>query len=87
MKCELCGRDNILTFHHLIPTCLHNNKWFRKNYTDSELSNGIYICEYDCHKEIHKFIEEKDMGKYYNTVEKLMEHPKVRKYINWVKNR
>lgn len=87
MKCQLCGRDNVLTFHHLIPTCLHTNKWFAKNYSSSELSKGIYICQYQCHSEIHKLIPEKELGKYYNTVDKLMEHEQVRKYINWVKKR
>lgn len=56
MKCEFCGRENTLTFHHLIPTCLHTNKWFAKNYTDAELSKGIYICQMGCHKGIHKLI-------------------------------
>jgi len=87
MKCQLCGRENVLTFHHLIPTCVHSNKWFSKNYSDAELSKGIYICQHDCHKEIHKLIPEKDLGKYYNTIDKLMKHEQVRKYINWVKKR
>lgn len=87
MKCQLCGRDNVLTFHHLIPTCLHSNKWFAKNYSSDELSKGIYICQHQCHSEIHKLIPEKELGKYYNTVDKLMEHEQVRKYINWVKKR
>ena len=45
MKCELCGRENELNFHHLIPTSQHTNKWFRKNYTYEQLQEGIYICE------------------------------------------
>jgi len=45
------------------------------------------ICQYDCHREIHKYITEKEMGKYYNTVDTLLNHPKVKKYINWIKKR
>lgn len=86
-KCELCGRKNELTFHHLIPRCLHKNKWFKKNFTREEMNKGIYICKSDCHKEIHKFIPEKEMGKDYNTVSKLLEHPKVSKYIEWIKDK
>lgn len=33
MTCDLCQREQPLTFHHLIPVCLHKNKWFKKNYT------------------------------------------------------
>ena len=88
MKCKLCGReDQELTFHHLIPVTLHTNKWFKKNYTRKQMNQGIMICQYDCHREIHKYITEKEMGKYYNTVDTLLNHPKVKKYINWIKKR
>jgi len=40
-KCELCGRENVLTFHHLIPVTLHKNKWFKKNYTREEMNTGV----------------------------------------------
>jgi hypothetical protein len=84
MKCELCGRENILTFHHLIPKCLHSNKWFKKNFTRNEMNQGINICKHDCHKEIHLLISEKEMGKYYNTLEKLLNHEKIKKYLKWI---
>jgi len=87
MKCELCERENILTFHHLIPRCLHKNKWFKKNFTSDELKKGIYICKYECHREIHNLIPEKEMGKDYNTLNKLLSHPKVKKYIKWLKQK
>ena len=87
MKCELCNRENELTFHHLIPICLHTNKWFKKNYTSDEMNKGIYICKYQCHKEIHTLILEKEIGKNYNTKELLLSHPKVSKYIKWIKKK
>jgi hypothetical protein len=88
MKCELCNRINtILTFHHLIPVCLHTNKWFKKNFTREEMRLGIYICQADCHKQIHLLITEKEMGKRYNTKEKLLSHPEVKKYIKWIKKK
>ena len=84
-KCELCGRDSqVLTFHHLIPRCLHSNKWFKKRYTREQLSQGIMICKDDCHKMIHKFISEKELGRSFNTLEKLKRHQKVKKYIRWI---
>jgi len=83
MKCELCGRENVCTFHHLIPKCLHTNKWFKKNFTKEEISAGIYICKYECHREIHTLIPEKELGKNYNTLEKLLAHENIAKYIKF----
>jgi len=84
MKCELCGRDEILNFHHLIPVSQHTNKWFKRKFTRKELARGINVCKNDCHMEIHKLIPEKNMGKFYNTRKLLLTHPKVKKYIKWV---
>lgn len=83
-RCELCGSsDDYLNFHHLIPRTLHSNKWFKKNFTKEQMNSGIWICKKFCHPEIHKYIDEKEMGTTYNTLEKLLEHPSVQKYINW----
>jgi len=87
MKCALCNRENELTFHHLIPVCLHTNKWFKKNFTKEEMDKGIMICKYECHREIHNLIPEKEMGKYHNTISTLLEQQKVKKNINWIKKR
>jgi hypothetical protein len=37
--------------------------------------------------EIHKLVDEKDLGKAYYTKELLMEHPLVKSYIQWRKSR
>lgn len=46
-------------------------------------THGIWICKMDCHRQIHRFITEKDMGMYYNTLESLLTHPEVKKYVEW----
>ncbi len=86
-KCELCGSENdVLNFHHLIPRTLHSNKYFKKNFDhDYLVSHGVLICRHFCHSQIHKFISEKDMGKEYNTLELLLNHPDVKKYVEWRK--
>ena len=85
MKCELCGRENICTFHHLIPKFNHKKKWFKKNFTKEQMNEGIYVCKYECHKEIHNLISEKELGKIYNTLEKLLAHENIAKYIKFIK--
>lgn len=88
-KCEMCGsQDDYLNFHHLIPRTLHSNKFFEKKYEKSYMrSHGIWICKAQCHREIHQFITEKEMGLNYNTLEKLLIHPQVKTYIEWRKKR
>lgn len=82
--CNLCSREEIsLTFHHLIPRTLHSKKWYKKTYSSDNLSSGIDLCA-DCHEAIHDFITEKDLGKSFNTLELLNEHPKVMKFVGWV---
>jgi len=85
-KCELCGRENELTFHHLIPKSQHKNKWFKKMFTREEMNQGVNLCKEDCHKEVHRLIGEKEMGRSFNTLQKLLRHPKIMKYIKYIKN-
>jgi len=83
--CKLCSREDILlTFHHLIPRTLHKKKWYQKHHTVEELNQGEELCA-DCHEAIHDFITEKDLGKSYNTLGLLIEHPKVVKFVGWVR--
>ena len=85
--CELCGRDERLTFHHLVPRTVHSNKWFRKNFTRAEMAAGIDLCR-DCHAAVHKFIpDQKELGRYYNSRAKLLEHPQVARFVGWIAKR
>lgn len=85
-QCELCGRINECNEHHLIPKKNHKNKWFKKKYSKEELEKTILICKDDCHKNIHNIIQnEKELGKYYNTIEKLLNNEKINNYVKWIK--
>jgi hypothetical protein len=85
-KCDLCNRELPTTEHHLIPKTNHKNKWFRKNFSIKDMrTRKIDACA-DCHPAIHKFIpSEKELGRYYNTLEKLLAHPQISKFVEWVK--
>ena len=83
--CEFCGKNNQLTYHHLIPKCLHGKKYYQKRYTSKFLNeNTIQLCS-DCHKEVHKFFNEKELAKKYNTLELLLNNEKIKNYILWIK--
>ncbi|MGE0710466.1 MAG: hypothetical protein AB7N76_09880 [Planctomycetota bacterium] len=82
--CELCGRERELTFHHLIPRTLHTNKWFKKTFSREEMNRGLDLCR-DCHSAIHTFIpSEKELGRAYDTREKLLAHEPLARYVAWV---
>ena len=87
MDCELCGCEEVDDFHHLIPRTLHSNKWFKKRYTRDEMRSGISVCR-RCHKAVHRHIPDaKELGRSYNTRDKLLAHEKLAKYVAWKRKR
>ena len=86
-ECKLCQRERPVTFHHLIPRTVHKNKWFKKNYTRDEMCEGVYLCR-DCHSAVHRFVpNEKELGRDYATLEKLLTHPEIARFVEWVAKR
>ncbi|MGB3184207.1 MAG: hypothetical protein WBB45_22625 [Cyclobacteriaceae bacterium] len=85
--CALCKRTvSRTTRHHLIPVTLHKNKWFRKNFTREEMHTTEPLCR-DCHRTVHKFISHKELGREYNTIDKLLAHPKLGNFVAWIAKR
>lgn len=84
-KCELCGCDSLLSFHHLIPRTCHRNKWFRKNFDKVDMrERGIELCR-RCHSFIHKQFTEKQLGRELNTLDKLLQNERVQAHITWAR--
>ncbi len=82
--CKLCEQEVERTSkHHLIPRTVHRNKWFKKNFTKEVLHTTVDLCR-DCHKEIHRQITEKELGRHFNTIEKLRTHENIAKFIKWL---
>ncbi len=87
--CALCGRVTRrgTTEHHLIPRRCHRNKWFKKRFSRTRMQQTISVC-HDCHRSIHRFVpREKDLGRYHNTVETLLEHEQIARFVAWVRDR
>jgi len=86
-RCALCGRvtKRGTTKHHLIPRTLHSNKWFKRHFTREELHRTIDVCR-DCRKAIHRLVpDEKQLGRHYNSVERLLAHEQIGKFVAWVR--
>ena len=75
-KCPLCNRElgtaNV-DQHHLIPSL----KGGKDKYS-------IHIV---CHRKIHSCFTESELATYYNTWERLISHPDIAKFIEWVKKK
>ncbi len=44
---------------------------------------GLWLCKFHCHRQIHEFFKEVDLGRRLNTRELLLQHPLVAKYVAW----
>lgn len=84
--CQLCGRQlkSGTTEHHLIPKTCHKNRWFKKRYTRDQMRQTVSACR-DCHRAIHRLIpSEKELGRCYNTLDLLLNHPQLSRCIGWI---
>ncbi|MEW2914424.1 HNH endonuclease [Leisingera sp. JC11] len=77
--CPLCGRpipDGVpQSLHHLIPK-LKGGK------------GGLTVLLHDiCHREIHATLTEAELAREYSTPEALKTHPRLAKFIAWVRKR
>ena len=67
--------------HHLIPKT-HGNR----NKQAYDKGNLVLIHKV-CHSKIHHTFSEYDLTRYYHTIERLVEHPEMQKFIKWVRKK
>jgi hypothetical protein len=83
--CELCGRDQPLTKHHLIPKAVHGRKRYIKQYGKDEMRNrGVMACKL-CHDGIHDLFTEKQLAEGFTSKESLLKNDRVQKHLAWVR--
>ncbi|MDP5460662.1 HNH endonuclease [Alishewanella sp. SMS8] len=80
--CQLCQRQTLLTFHHLIPRKMHRRSRFNKKYSKAELQQGVYLCRL-CHKAIHKQYDEITLAQRFNTLELLLADDAIQRHLQW----
>jgi 5-methylcytosine-specific restriction endonuclease McrA len=91
--CELCGRvvkEDGLTRHHLLPRSrARKMKRRRKGRQELKLRNPdrtVALCG-PCHRNVHVSIENAELQRGYDSVEALRDHPGVRRFTEWVKDK
>lgn len=73
--CPLCDRPLSESWdnHHLKP----------KTFGGKETTKLHKVC----HRMIHSVFTERELDKYYHTVERLMEREEIQKFVKWIKNK
>jgi len=57
----------------------------KKRFTRDEMHQTINVC-HDCHRAIHNLIpDEKELGRDYNTAERILAHEHVARYMTWIR--
>lgn len=73
--CPLCQRDlgGIVEDHHLIP----------KTFKGKEKVRIHKIC----HRTIHSIYTERELEKYYYTIEYLLEREEMQRFVKWIQKK
>ena len=82
--CELCEREQVLTFHHLVPRKTHSKRPVTRLHTKEYMQVGINVCV-DCHRTIHRRFDHMTLALEYYTLELLKHHEKLIKFVSWIK--
>lgn len=76
-KCPICDRIIIpgpsSDGHHLVP----------KTFKGREVIHLHKIC----HRKIHSVFSERDLFNYYHTIERIINHEEIKKFIKWVQKK
>lgn len=81
--CAICGREETLTRHHLIPRTRHHNKHNKREFERVVVRQVVGICR-PCHSQIHQLLSEKELEREFNTVSALKAHPGMAKFAEWI---
>lgn len=73
--CLLCGRilEKPVDKHHTVPKSRGGRE-------------TVYLHKI-CHSKIHSVINEAELKKIYNSIDKLKKHPEINKFINWISSK
>lgn len=75
-KCELCQRELVpgptISEHHLIPKLKGGKR------------GPTVMLHVVCHRFIHATFSEGELARHYNTVELLLSHEAILKFVKWV---
>ena len=84
--CALCGREEKLTRHHLIPRTRHHNKKNKRDFDRAAVKVVVGLCR-PCHSQVHVLFTEKELERNYPTIELLRGHAELAKFVGWIRSK
>jgi hypothetical protein len=71
-NCPLCGRELgiFVNRHHLIPNTFSGKETVKLHTV--------------CHDMIHRTFTERELIKYYHTIDRILENEEIQKFIKWI---
>lgn len=85
--CALCRRAvPRLTRHHLIPRTRHHSRQVRQRFSRQEMQARVLLCP-ACHEQVHACISAKELALRYHSLEALLGHPELRRFVDWLARR
>lgn len=86
-QCALCGRTGVRTTrHHLIPRMKHRSKRTRRLHDVNRRRETVDLCR-PCHGHIHATLSEKELADSFNTVNALISHPEIQRFVGWIRTK
>lgn len=80
---RLCGREERLTRHHLIPRTRHHNRRNKREFPREAVRETVGLCR-PCHSQVHAVLTEKELEREWNTTDRLNAHPEIRRFGDWI---
>ncbi|EGJ50615.1 hypothetical protein V6C53_10910 [Desulfocurvibacter africanus] len=84
--CDLCGRPELTTRHHLFPRSLHRRLKRKKDARAQDLREIVDLCA-PCHIRIHQIFSEKELASEYNSLERLLADTRVQNWLCWIRRK
>lgn len=78
--CELCGLDQDLTVHHLVPKVHWRRMKKRRQVSGKDEPPTAILCR-TCHSMVHRTFSHSELGRNYNSIEALEEAGELQKYL------
>ena len=58
----------------------------KRLFSREELHRTVPLCS-ACHRQIHRTLTEKELEREYNTVEALLSHPDIFRFVRWIEHK
>lgn len=79
-QCPICNRmeGGEMQMHHLKPVT------YRTRTKEVHQDDNLIRLHRACHSKIHSCLSEKELLDYYYTIDRILEHEEIQKFVKWI---